>query len=397
MSLAKNLIRIPSFTTEETKCARFLYDYFKKKSFSVELQRVERDRFQTIATLRGKGEGPTLMFNGHIDIDPLGAGWTRDPWKPVIEDDRLYGAGIMNMKAGVTAMIKAAEALKRAKVKMSGDLKIACVAGELQGGVGTVHLLKSGTRANMAVVTEPYGAHNIITTHAGVVEFAIHTYGVSEHISEIEHGVSAIDEMYKVIQMLKKLKFTHQAFPRLQGLPILLVGSIIGGCGRNYESRAPYLVPDVCTILVDLRTVPGMTLDTVRHDLVNALEELRKDDPTLRYEIELPPKPEREIDRVAMLPTDVPVDSAIVQSIIRSHKRIVGRDMDNVGTVYPLSYAGNDTAHLWEAGIPCCLYGPGGQFMPEQFVPIEELMTCTKVLALTALDICGHTSPMRKR
>jgi acetylornithine deacetylase len=131
-----------------------------------------------------------------------------------------------------------------------------------------------------------------------------------------------------------------------------------------------------------------MTTESVRRDLEATLERLRSEDPTLQCEIELPPKPERGIDRVAMLPTDTSTDSYVVKSIVRNHKKIVGKDMDNVGVVFPLSYAGNDTSHLWQAGIPCCLYGPSGQFFPEQYVLVEEIMTCTRVLALTALDLC---------
>ena len=388
LSLANALIKIPSFTTEETKCAQFLYKYLKRKDFSVQLQKVEPGRYQTIATLKGRGKGRSLMFNGHIDIDPLSRDWTRDPWKPVVEDGKLYGAGIQNMKGGVTAMIKAAEALKKAKISLKGDLKIACVAGELQGGVGTVHLLKSGIKADMAVVPEPYGAHNIITTHAGVVEFAIHTYGVSKHISMMEQGVNAIDNMYKIIQALKRIKFTHEDFPQLPGIPRMNIGAIIGGHGKSYEMRGVCNVPDICTVLVDARTVPGMSGETIKRDIQIALDELKKDNPTLQYELEFPAKPEWRINRVEMFATELPTDSYIVQSLRRSHQYVEGRDMDNVGVVLPQSYPGNDTSHLWRAHIPCCLYGPRGQMMPESFQPVDQIMTVTKVLALTALDVC---------
>lgn len=389
LSLAKNLIKIPSFTTEETKCAQYLYKYFRKNGFSAQLQRVETGRYQTIARLKGSGKGRSLMFNGHIDIDPLGSGWTRNPWKPAVEKGCLYGAGIFNMKAGVTAMIKAAEALKRSKAKLKGDLLIACVAGELQAGVGTVHLLKSGVHTDMAVVTEPYGAHNIMTTHAGAFDFALSTFGVTKHISEMEKGVSAIDKMVKVIQTLQKVKFTHDPFPKLPGLPRMLVGSVIGGRGEKYELKGPYFVPDICTVYADVRMVPGMTPETVRADIESALKKLCEEDPNLRYEFEWPPKPERGIAKEAMLATDVPVDSFIVKSLKQNHRIVTGLEMDNIGAMYPMSYSGNDTAHLWRAGIECCLYGPGGEFLPEQSVPVNELMTCTKVLALTALEVCA--------
>ena len=97
------------------------------------------------------------MFNGHLDSNPLAAGWTRNPYDPWVEGNRLHGAGIRNMKSGVASMIHAAEAIRRSGVSLAGDIVIACVLGELQGGLGTKYLLDKGYRTDAAVVTEPYG------------------------------------------------------------------------------------------------------------------------------------------------------------------------------------------------------------------------------------------------
>ena len=61
----------------------------------------------------------------------------------------------------------------------------------------------------------------------------------------------------------------------------------------------------------------------------------------------------------------------------------------------PASYAGDDTCHLWRAGIPCLLYGPrgsdGAAEEPDNYVPISEMLRVTRVLVRTALDVCGTT------
>ena len=133
------------------------------------MQEVEPDRFQTVAILRGSGGGKSLMLNGHIDIDPLAMGWKRDPWTPSIEGDLIFGAGIRNMKSGVSSLVTAAEAIRKSGVSLKGDLVLACVVGELQGGVGTTYLCQNGPLTDMAVVPEPFGADNILTVHAGVL------------------------------------------------------------------------------------------------------------------------------------------------------------------------------------------------------------------------------------
>jgi acetylornithine deacetylase len=155
VDLASDLIRIPSFKTEETPVARWLEAYFTKRGYEVEMQEVEPGRFQVIARLRGAGGGKSMMFNGHIDIDPLSLGWRHDPWQPAVEGDRLYGAGVMNMKGGDAAMITAAEAIRTTGTTLPGDIVVALVVGELQGGVGTVHLLQSGLRTDAAISVTP--------------------------------------------------------------------------------------------------------------------------------------------------------------------------------------------------------------------------------------------------
>ena len=195
LGLAQELIRIPSFKTEETQVARYIAEFLNQRGYEVQLQEVEPGRFQTIATLNGGGGGKSLMFNGHLDIDPLAMGWQRDPWTPEVDGDRLYGGGTRNMKGGVTAMIEAAESVRRSGVQLKGDLVLACVVGELQGGVGTSYLCQHGPLTDMAVVPEPFGADNILTVHAGVLEMAIHTIGRARHISRMEESIDAIEKM----------------------------------------------------------------------------------------------------------------------------------------------------------------------------------------------------------
>ena len=79
VDLGKSLVRIPSFIGEETPLARWVASYLSMRGYDVELQEMERGWFQMVATVKGSGHGPSLMFNGHLDINPLALGWTRDP------------------------------------------------------------------------------------------------------------------------------------------------------------------------------------------------------------------------------------------------------------------------------------------------------------------------------
>ena len=390
ISLTRDIVSIPSYTADETEVARFLHAFFERQGFRSELQEVDPGRFQTIARLEGTGGGKSLMLNGHIDIDPIPSGWVRDPWTPTIEGDRFYGAGVYNMKAGVAAMIMGAVAARRAG-RLRGDVIIACVDGELQGGVGTVHLLKKGARADMAIVPEPYSTRHIITKHTGVMELAVHVLGRSAHISRMEQGINAIAKASRVVQALQEVKLTGQPDPDLPGLPRMNVGTIIGGRGRDLELRGANIVPDMCTIILDIRFPASVTPDSALGDVRRALDAVAASDKDLKYEIEFPIRAERRQFREVMLPLSVPATEPIVQILKANVTAIVGKE-PTVGAHSPESYAGNDTSHLWGAGIPCCLYGPAGGYdegRSDRWTSVEQIIACTRVFGATIADVCA--------
>src|SRR5436305_3817994 len=393
VDLAGALIRIPSFKTEETQVALFLDEFFRGRGYDVDLQEIERGRFQTIATLRGTGGGASLMLNGHTDINALTMRWKRDPWTPSLEGDRLYGHGVQNMKGGLASIIVTAEAIRRSGVRLPGDLVVACVAGETQGGEGTHYLIESGLRTDAAVVAEPFGADNLVTVHSGIVHMAIHTYGVTGHIGRLEGTVNAVRKMTGIVQALERVEFRHAPRPDLPAFPRLNVGGVLGGRGRDYVLVEPPYVPDLCTILVDVHFVPGQTVDGIVADIRRALDLIAARDPDLRYEIEIPPPAAfKGRRRLVMDPFDMPTDAPIVQAVARSYRAVTGQEPKAIGTVLPHSYSADDTCHLWKAGIPCLLYGPatirGNADEDDACVLVSEMERVTRVLAVTAVDVC---------
>jgi acetylornithine deacetylase len=279
-------------------------------------------------------------------------------------------------------------ALERSGVELKGDLVVACVVGELQGGLGTVHLVNSGVRTDMAIVPEPYSVENILTKSVGVHDFAINVIGRSEHISRMEESVDAIQKMMKVMECIKHLKFDVYD-PDLPGAPRWVVGSIIGGRSREYDLAGPYNIPDVCTIIVDFRYPPGLTIEAINAKVVEMLEEIRAEDPEFKYEFEYPVNPRFRVGGVVMPPMGVSPDAEVVQILKENHKHVTGEYPKRIGAVPPYSYCGNDTAHLERAGIECCLYGPRGYpDEVEKHVRIDEMVTCAKSLALTAAEVC---------
>jgi len=93
-----------------------------------------------------------------------------------------------------------------------------------------------------------------------------------------------------------------------------------------------------------------------------------------------------------MEPFDLPRDEYILKSVLVQYRALTGREPDGLGAVPPGSYSGDDTSHLWAAGVPCLLYGPGGsqesETAQDEYTRIDDMSLVARVLALTALDVC---------
>ena len=118
------------------------------------------------------------------------------------------------------------------------------------------------------------------------------------------------------------------------------------------------------------------------------LEEIAAEDPEFKYEFEYPVNPKFRVGGMVMPPMGVSPDAEVVQILKENHKAVTGEYPKKIGAVIPRSYCGNDTAHLAQAGIECCLYGPRGYPDDvEKHVRIDEMITCSKAMALSGYQV----------
>jgi len=412
IELAKQLIAIPSFTGDEAPVADFLSQYLKERGFQITKQELEPGRYQPLGTLEGNDDGASLLFNGHMDIDPLGRD-VKNPFTPRLENGLLHGAGLYNMKAGVTAMIIAAVAVAKSGINLKGDLYCNPVVGELQGGIGTLHSIREGPRPDAVLIPEPIDM-KLLLKHAGVLDFAITTLGKSKHISQREESVDAIQKMHSIQQRLyemdDKKDWVYDFDPDVPKLPLMNIGSIVGGRGLNHDLQGPYCVADVCTLIIDTRINTSQSYNSVKKNIETVLERLRETDPEIEYELRFPPKSSEyslvddEIGKIIglyMPPFSIPEDEYLVQSVCNNHEQITGTQPTKIVSEadgkYPVVYAGTDAVHYWSLGVPAFCYGPGGMISSDNEVAdhppvaLKDIVACSKVLALTALDICSKT------
>src|SRR5579859_2060025 len=138
-----------SETEGERVLARFMVERMSGLGLEADTQPVEGERVNAIGRWWGTGGGHSLMFNGHLDTNPVTEGWTVDPWGGLVDDKFIYGIGVSNMKAGDAAYFCAVKTLIEAGVKLKGDVVLTYVVGELQGGVGSLAAIRQGVRAEI--------------------------------------------------------------------------------------------------------------------------------------------------------------------------------------------------------------------------------------------------------
>lgn len=387
VSLLQRMVRLRSYSAggEEGRIARFMQEYLSGMGIAADLQVVQPDRFNCVGRWAGSGGGTSLMFNGHLDTNPAGEGWTRDPFGGEVDGRFIYGIGVSNMKAADAAYAAAVRAVQRARLRLRGDVVLAYVVGELQGGVGTVHLLTEGVRADRFVVGEPTDLA-ALTLHAGSLEAELTTYGETRHLSKMEEGVDAIEHMLAVIAALKGMTFSGPDRADYRGVRRVGIGVIRGGLGPEFHDWRPSLIADRCMIKFSVRYGPGQSPATVLDDIRGVLARLRKDEPRLRAEVALTQGGQRLI----MEPFAVAEDTDIVQTVIAAHRAVVGSP-PQVGAIAPYKFYGTDASHLARAGMTGLVYGPGGKYntMPDERVELKDVFDAARVYARVIVETCA--------
>ena len=398
--LAATLVDIPSLTGNEQPIAECVHRLLGDMGADTYMQEFEPGRYNAIGRLRGRGDGPTLLFNGHMDIAfngtepylPKGPGYQP---KAVVKDGWIYGMGVHNMKGGCAAFLAAAEAIRKAGVELPGDLLMAFVGGEIErhsinqyqgpsfrgGGCGTKHFVTNGGIADMAVVGEPTRMM-LINEHVGSVAVRITTRGMPAPLRVADHGSNAIKKMQVLIDEFDAYAEEYsKRHAYKDGQATVHMHSIEGGwpfrCNR---------VPIFCHVFLEFRLMPNQKVSDVPRDLQTLLDRVRKKRADIRFETEF----------FVTLPPAQDCSKTIVANAMRAAHKSVTNTLpeEGIGLFY------SDASHLQAYGIPAVNYGPSGRTItgkenwdPEvgEHLSIADLTETARVYTALALDVCGRT------
>ena len=375
-----------SQTPGERELAAFMADEMRALGLEAELTPVPGDRVNAVGRWRGTGGGRSLLFNGHVDTNPVSEGWTVDPWGGKIDEQFIYGIGVSNMKAGDAAYFCAAKTLIDAGLRLKGDLILTYVVGELQGGIGTASLVRDGLRADYFVNAEPTDLA-ALTMHAAAFVFTVELTGKTRHLSKREEAVDAIAAACDLIPRLNAMTFSGALSTEHASINRVHVGVVHGALGRDLHEWRPPQVADFVRLRGSGRFAPGQIRDGAAADLRAALDALEGRHPGLQAVLTI----EDQEGRPMMPSFEVSRDSPIVRAVNAAYRTVRGAEQPT-GAITPPGFYGTDAAHLYRAGgMEGVVCGPGGRYntMPDERVDVADYLDMIGIYMLVMIEICG--------
>lgn len=219
------------------------------------LRLLKPDALEQVSVLREGAVGayvfarwgtPRIVINAHLDTVPPNAGWSRDPYTPVIENERLWGLGACDTKGAVAAAVVALEA------GTPRDVAVLFTGDEELNGTCMRAFLDSDSAAwvKRVVVCEPTGCQ-VGTRHRGVMSIQARVEGEGGHSSNADHMPAPIAELAHCAVAIAKWgrERRDQGPEGFKGMCVN-IAALDGGVAFN-------VVPEEATLTVSLRPPPG--------------------------------------------------------------------------------------------------------------------------------------------
>lgn len=364
VALTQALVAIPSVNptlakggTGEAEIASACAEWLEGWGMPATVREVAPGRCNVVAIL--DGDGPTLLLNGHLDTVGI-EGMTVPPFGGPVREGILRGRGSCDMKGGVAALMAAAARLARGGSRP--NLVVALTADEEHASLGMDALVRSGVKADLAVVCEPTRLA-VMPAHKGFVWVRAAFQGRAAHGSRPELGVDAIRHAGLYLAALDDYaaRLRAEAGHALLGHASFHAGTIRGGTAES-------VYPDACELLIERRTLPGEAGAEVLADFRDILNALASREPSLAASLEV------TLERPG---TEVPVSSGLVQGLLEA-----GTAVGVPGRVGGMT-AWVDAAFLNEAGIPAVCYGPGDiaqAHCADEWIEVAQIQACASVL-----------------
>lgn len=380
LDFLRNLIRTPSFPGDEGAVAALVMDEMHRLGYD----HVWMDESGNVIGRIGPQEGPSLMFDSHMDTvqvaDP--GAWRVDPFGAEIHDDRLYGLGACDMKSGLAATVYGAALLKKRGAALRGPVLVTCVGLEEPAEGTCTRALFEGNHVHpdWVVIAEPSNLQ-VVRGQRGHVEMVVSIKGRSAHSSAPELGDNAIYAAARLIFGLEILAGQLVNDPFL-GPGILAVTDI------ESQAVSRNAIPHHCELTLDRRLTVGETeamallevQRVINRDVANAEVSVIEEEVTTHtgktYRV-----------RKASLPWALEERHPLVKAMVQA-ARTVG--LRPGLTRWHFATEGAYTAAV--AQIPTVGFGPGDPELPHtvnEYVEIDQVYAAAQAYAALGAQLLG--------
>jgi succinyl-diaminopimelate desuccinylase len=373
LELTEAMVSIPSVANNEHEISDWIHNQFRSMGLEGVVRLPVEESGDTIAGwLEGPSDGPTLMFNFHMDTFDAFEGWEMEPFKPTLKGDRLYGVGTHDMKGGAACLLGTVEALIESGVELGGRLLVTATSDEENWSRGAHALINEGLLegCDYCIVPEPSSPGEITIGQRGRHVFHITFHGRTVHAA-YGGGVNAVVDAAKAVASISESGVIDLGFDEGFGMggSLCVIGLQGGG--------TLILVPELAEVYIDRHILPGETVEGAAQQIREAIERAGIES---TYDVSWDERP-------TPAPTSfvVPWDSPFVQTLKRNLEQETGWDVDFV-----LGRSVADTNHIAvHGGVPTVILGPTGGNTCEanEYVNISSLVPVARTYVRTALDL----------
>jgi len=385
-------VRVPSPNPpgDTRAAAAFLHHELAKHGVPVTYRTAKPEYPNVVGTFRARGAGPHLVLNGHIDVFAAGPAqtWSRDPWSGAVEDGKVHGRGVVDMKCGTAASVWTYIYLYRLREALAGRLTLTCVSDEETGGTwGAKWLIDAFPdefRGDCALNGEPSTPSMVRFGEKGTLRlvFAIDTpgaHGAYTHVSKnaIKIASDLIQDLYRLEDLpvtqprdiTQAIAASGPAIDRALGAGgarilnrfTVSAGVIAGGIKIN-------MLPGYCRLEVDIR----LPVCTTHAGLLREIEAIV----ALYPEVKLQPIWTHSAEPTLSHPGHP------MMKILKATVKSLGR-LEPVASV---GLGATDMKHWRARGVPAYVYGctPNNMAKPDEWVAIDEYLHIVRTHALAA-------------
>ncbi len=368
------LVSVPSVTMDEAAVCNLYEEMLRGLGLEVVVRPVTPGRNNLYLRIPGRGDGSSLMLNGHLDTIPQGA---CGPMRRT--DGRIYGRGATDMKGGMAAMLGAAKALLESEVQLRGDLWLTAVVGHEEtvakkdGPRALVDDVQNGVLScDRILIVEGRDALWVMSMGSMVFTIELTSPLGGRHTQYVPFADNPIRSVGQLIDRLgqQQQALDVEAIHPLAGAERVDLGLVHVG---DYFNRTP-----VHALLQGTRRwAPGRCATDVLEELRALVGDVAEGG-GLDWRVDM--EHERE-------PFETPVDDGAVQAVAAAHERMVGHPPELVG----MRIVGDANIYVHATGIPTFYYGPSNEtaHADVEWVDEQRLGQAAGVYALAAMRYCG--------